>query len=387
MFIKIVLNPMKILISLFLLVFFSLLIMNYLNTPIPTQSTSMEFKVVIDAGHGSIDTGTSHGNVLEKEINLEIAKRLAKELKKYNIKAILTRTEDKLYMDSRSKDIIRRPQIANEANADLFISLHANNYSNSQPRGSQIFYKKNCEESSILAEIIKEELINIRDANNRSNQMGDFLVLNMLKCPGVLIEVGFLSNAEDRQKLKDSNYQNKISKAIRKGIIKYFQENLSNNQRSISSFSNSQSLEKSKEDNLLFYIQETEKEIYHIQKKLSFPSSNFFIEEYNLLSFQEIMALSALEELINPPKGLHSPFASGTYIKSLSIKENIAIIDLSSEARENFIGGASLELLAVDAIKNTLFSIEGINGIKFLIDGKEEESFAGHIIFDQIYYK
>ncbi|MFW6281944.1 MAG: N-acetylmuramoyl-L-alanine amidase [bacterium] len=360
--------------------------MNYLNTSVTTQSTSMEFKVVIDAGHGSIDTGTSYGNVLEKEINLEIAKKLAEELKKYNIIPIMTRTEDKLYMDSRRKDIKRRPEIANESNADLFISIHANNYSNSQPKGSQIFYKKNSEESALLAEIIKEELINIRDANNRSNKTGDFLVLNVLDCPGILIEVGFLSNAEDRQKLTDPNYQQDLSEAIRKGVIKYFQENLSNRQRTISSFSNKPSLEINKDKNLLFYLHDTEKEIHHIQKKLSFPSSNFFNEDYKLLSFQEIMALSALEELLKPPEGLESPFANGTYIKSLYINDNIATIDLSSEARDNFIGGAGLETMAINAIKSTLFSIEGIDGVKILIDGEEGESLGGHIIFDKVYY-
>ncbi|MEJ6951539.1 N-acetylmuramoyl-L-alanine amidase [Natronospora cellulosivora (SeqCode)] len=392
MFIRIFIRPKKILISIFLLIFFSLLIMNTRNTTIPTQTSSMQFKVVVDAGHGSIDTGTSYGEVLEKEINLEIAKFLEEELKKVNIIPIMTRTEDKLYMDSRRQDIKRRPQIANEANADLFISIHANNYPSSQPKGSQIFYKKNSEDSKILAEYIKEELVEIREANNRSNQVGDFLVLNMLKCPGVLIEVGFLSNGEDRKKLKDPIYQESLARAIRKGIVTYFQEGFAETPKDISTIKSFEDTKKeelsiNEVNNVLYYQIATENNIHHFKYKLSFPSSNFFNEDYTLLSFKEIMAITAIEELLEAPDGLISPLPKETKINSLVIKDNIAVLDLSIEASENFNGGASIEQLSVNAIKNTLFSIEGINGLQILIDGESGKSLGGHIFFDDIYMR
>ncbi|MFW5981390.1 MAG: N-acetylmuramoyl-L-alanine amidase [bacterium] len=350
----------------------------------------MEFKVVVDAGHGSIDTGTSYGNYLEKNINLEIARHLAQELKKVNIIPIMTRTEDKLYRDSRNQDIKRRPQIANENNADLFISIHANNYASSQPKGSQIFYKKNSEKSKLLAEYIKEELIKIRDANDRSSQMGDFYVLNVLNCPGILIETGFLSNAEDRQMLSDPTYQKKMAQSITQGVVSYFQESFAKEQDSLPSMGRIKEniTGNIEEKNLLYYINQTDNQLHLFQSKFSFPVSNFFAEKNSLLSFSEIMALSALEELSKAPEGLISPLPAETKINSVKIDKNrVAVIDLSDEVSEYFIGGAGLELLSVNAIKNTLFSIEGIEGIKFLIEGKENQSIGGHIIFNQIYYE
>ena len=89
-----------------------------------------------------------------KIFNLAIARYLYEELRKVNIIPIMTRTEDKLYENSRNKDLRQRPIIANNAKADLFISIHANNFPSSNASGSQIFYKINSEKSQELAENI-----------------------------------------------------------------------------------------------------------------------------------------------------------------------------------------------------------------------------------------
>lgn len=379
----------RIIISILLLIFFGLLLMNYKNISVPSNTSDMEFRVVIDAGHGSIDTGTSHGDILEKEINLQIANLLAEDLKNVNIKPIMTRTEDKLYLNSRNKDLRQRPIINNQSNADLFISIHANNFPSSQPSGSQIFYKLNCDESKKLAEFIQSEMVKIRDENDRSLKQGDYYVLNKINNPGILIEVGFLSNPTDRQMLTDTEYLNQISSAIKNGIIKYFQDNFSKQDNEQRNKNNTKQEETVFEvdNNKLFYISNTNNSVFLIKNSLTFPTSSFFNDDYSNLTFTEIIAISAINQLLDPPEGLISPLADGTKINSLRIKDKIAIIDFSIESASNFTGGSSMEHNAIEAISKTLLSVKGIDGVQILIDGKSGASMGGHIILDKVFYQ
>lgn len=386
MFLTIILKPQKIILALVLLCFFALLILNYhRSTSIPSHTTDMEFIVVVDPGHGSIDTGTSYGDILEKDINLAIAKYLYEELKKVNIIPIMTRIEDKLYENDRNKDLRQRPIIANNARADLFISIHANNFPSSKPAGSQIFYKMKSEKSEELAAFIQEELIKLREENRRVLKKGDYYVLNAIKCPGVLIEVGFLSNPEDRVLLTDPAYQQQIAVAIKDGIINYFQENFGKPKEEKEEISQPvNSTLASTDANRLYYLYYNGQTPGLIKNKMSFPVANFFKNEYSLLNFQEIMALSALEQLMKPPVGLYSPLPSGSTINFLKVENRQATIDLSFPAAYNFKGGAEGELYAIEAISRTILSIKGIEKLEILIDGKKGQSPGGHILLDSI---
>ena len=386
MFLTIILKPYKILLSIILIFFFALLILNYRSsTSLPSHTTDMDFIVVVDAGHGGIDTGTSHGDILEKDINLAIAKYLYEELRKVNIIPIMTRTEDKLYESDRNKDLRQRPKIANNVKADLFISIHANNFPSSKTAGSQIFYKINSKESLELAEFIQKELDILRDENRRVLKKGDYYVLNVIKCPGVLIEAGFLSNPEDRKLLTDPGYQQQLAKAIKDGIINYFQENFSKGEREkeVNTQVVSNTL-KNVATNSLYYLYYGSQNPGLIKNKMSFPAANFFKEQYSRLNFQEIMAISALEQLKEPPIGLYSPLPPGTSINSLQVENRLAIVDLSLPENFCFNQGAETEFYAIEAISKTLLSINGIEGVEILIDGKKEQSPGGHILLDGI---
>lgn len=380
-------KPVRIITVLLLSVFFSLLFLNYRFITIPSNTRNMIFKVVIDPGHGSIDTGTSYGNLLEKDINLAIAKYLYDELKEVNIIPIMTRTEDILYQNSRNKDLRQRPLIANNTKADLFISIHGNNYPSSQPSGSQIFYKINSPESEKLAEFVQIELLKLRKENNRSLKKGDYYVLNMIKCPGILIETGFLSNPEDRSLLSDPEYQKNIATGIRDGIVNYFQENFN---KPFSAENTIQELQTETisipEDYCLYYISFTDKQLFLTGIKIPFPAASFFEKEYITLDFTEILAISALKELLTPPSGLISPLPDGTVINSLKIQEGLAILDMTINSNR-INGGAEFEQFSIMAVLKTLFSINGIKGIKILLSGEENGSPGGHIILDRIYYK
>lgn len=349
----------------------------------------MVFKVVIDPGHGSIDTGTSYGNILEKEINLKIAQHLSNELKKVNIIPIMTRIEDKLYLDSRNKDIRRRVEITKESKADLYISIHANNFPSSQPAGSQVFYKPDCPLSKTLADFIKEELIKLRSENNRSIKNGNFYVLNGSPCPAVLIEAGFLSNPEDRRLLSNPGYQNSLAKAIKNGIIMYFQSNFNQDQLELPVLDQKKQRVTDRLNNV-YYLDVKNGKITYYATPIPRPVNNLEIKAdlnvyQNLDLYNEQIAISAIHELMNPPKNLISTLPRESQILSLKIVNGVAVIDFSEKIRDHFQGGAGTELYLLETLAHTLFSIPAIEGIEILINGKRGSSIGGHIFLKQIW--
>ena len=352
---------------------------------IPSHTTDMEFRVAVDPGHGSIDIGTHHNQIYEKEINLIVAKKLEKKLKDVNIIPILTRTEDKLHQNSRRKDLRYRPTYANQKKSDLFISIHVNNYPTSAPAGAQVFYKPGSVKSKMLAELIKTDMIKLRKENDRSTSPGNYYVLKNADCPAVLIEMGFISNQNDRKLLADSGYQEKIAESIRDGIIRYFREELNTGIREADK-DNKDRKQKNDQDiyvnsNLrIYYLKSSNKKFKLTGTNFIYPTGSFLNTDLNKYNVKEFKALSSINQLLKPPPHLLSPLPIGTRILDVKVIENLAIIDFSSELKQNFHGGARMEQLTVNAITKTLCSIPGITDVKILIDGQPEQSIGGHII-------
>ena len=183
--------------------------------------------IYLDAGHGGRDPGAIYQQIMEKDINLIIVKKLALELEKMGAVVLLTRDGDyDLALDGAVKrkqsDLLKRVSLINNSNCDLFLSIHMNAYSSSKWNGLQIFYDDINKKNKILAEVINDTLKeNLKDIRNIKNENGYFMY-HKIKVPGILIEVGFITNAEDRYKLRDNNYQNLLVKNIAKGVFNYF---------------------------------------------------------------------------------------------------------------------------------------------------------------------
>ena len=198
-----------------------------------------EMVIVIDAGHGGIDGGASAADgTLEKDLNLAIAKALEKELQKYPVRVIMTRTDDRgLYSEEgtiRSKkreDLVARKAIMDEENVDLAVSIHMNNFPDDESVfGAQVFYsaQKNRRTNSFFrehtaasyAEKVQESLeFNISDGRERvAMEKNDILIFEEPTCPIILIECGFLSNKNELERLKTAEYQGLLAKAIWEGI-------------------------------------------------------------------------------------------------------------------------------------------------------------------------
>lgn len=182
--------------------------------------------IVVDAGHGGRDPGTRYGNTLEKDLNLEIAKVLEKELLKQGAIVYMTRDEDEDLSnnsDYRKKraDLRRRVNFIEEKKSDLYLSIHLNWYKDYYYGGAEILYNNINKNNKVLATNLKESLTN-NNIKTRDLKTTNLYMYRNTNVVGVLVECGFLSNKNDRYLLKTKWYQEKFSKALVEGVIKYF---------------------------------------------------------------------------------------------------------------------------------------------------------------------
>lgn len=244
--------------------FQSLLNLSSSPTSSPPPDSVNDIVIAIDAGHGGIDSGTvGQGGTLEKEVDLEIAKELATLITEdTGMRPVLIRDND-YFLELR-----RRVELAREAHADLFISLHADAYpSSNRVHGSSVYMLSSSGASSEAAQWLaerensadlaggiklsdKDELLasvlidllqtgtlqasaqvgssvlksltNIGKNHFNYVQQANFMVLRSREIPSILIETGFLSNPEDEKKLNDPAYRLNIAQAILEGVQEYF---------------------------------------------------------------------------------------------------------------------------------------------------------------------
>jgi len=180
--------------------------------------------IVLDAGHGGWDPGMVQGKTEEKHINLSIVKKLQTFLEQGGATVIITRIDDTELSKSKSGDMQARRLIANTSHADIFVSIHQNSYVKSGVHGAQAFYFNESDNSQKLATSIQNRLCEFADPSNKlkSKANSNYFVLKQTSMPAVLVECGFLTNYNERNKLLDESYQEKIAWGIYLGIIDYF---------------------------------------------------------------------------------------------------------------------------------------------------------------------
>ena len=183
--------------------------------------------VVLDAGHGGGDPGkVGVGDVVEKEINLQIAKKVKQLLKKEKVKVIMTREADTMLAGEESTgtkvaDMKERVRIINEEAPQLAVSIHQNSYQDAVVHGAQVFYYSGSSEGEHAAKIMQNALLSIDEDNTRQAKANDtYYLLKRTDVPTIIVECGFLSNAEDAENLCNEEYQDKVAEAICDGILK-----------------------------------------------------------------------------------------------------------------------------------------------------------------------
>ena len=181
--------------------------------------------IVVDAGHGGKDPGTTYKDIYEKDINLSISLYLEEYLSAYGATVVLTRDSDSdlSYGETNHRkktDFDNRIKIINNKYTDMYVSIHLNYLSNSKYYGAQVFYNK---DNEYLAQSIQNYLNNHLDTNREIKEIPKTTYMyEKLEKRGVLIECGFLSNAAERKKLVTEEYQRKVASVIADAIVNYF---------------------------------------------------------------------------------------------------------------------------------------------------------------------
>lgn len=198
------------------------------TTPAPVYNTGElpqinegRLVVVIDPGHGGPDPGAIGINgIHETDIVLPIGQQVAAILQQQGVQAVLTRNAEV------DLDLEPRVQIAERADADLFVSIHANSLSLSRPdvNGIESYYYS--AQGLPLAQTIHNSLLQVPGTQNRGVRQARFYVIRNTSMPAVLIEVGFVTGQSDYELLSDATSRNQIAEAIARGILQYIQQNL-----------------------------------------------------------------------------------------------------------------------------------------------------------------
>jgi N-acetylmuramoyl-L-alanine amidase len=186
-------------------------------------SEKYEKIVLIDAGHGGSDPGTSGGGILEKDLNIRYATDLYRLLMNApHIKVYMTREEDV------KPSLEDRTTLANEIGASLFVSIHNNYVDNTAVNGTETFYFSNPSDprGEYFAKLVQANIIQGLGMNDRKAKANNGLyVLRNTTMPSVLIEGGFLSNEQDRMRLTQADFSPRLAEIIYQSILTYFEMN------------------------------------------------------------------------------------------------------------------------------------------------------------------
>lgn len=170
--------------------------------------------ICIDAGHGGKDPGACAGGVREKDIALDVAKKIRAHLQAVGYGVILTREQDKFV------SLGNRAAEANMWGADLFVSVHCNSAPNSSANGMEVYvHTSRGADSTRAAHAIYDRLLPASGLRGRGVKSKDLAVLRETAMPAVLVELGFISSDNDRAKLVSDEWQERAAEAIVAGIM------------------------------------------------------------------------------------------------------------------------------------------------------------------------
>lgn len=180
--------------------------------------------IYIDPGHGGVDPGSVVGDIYEKNINLSISKYLELELSKYGAIVALTRDGDydlgSPNVTYRKKsDFDQRIKKINQSKADLYVSIHLNVLANKKYYGPQVFYQKGDEKSEKVA-LHLQKVLNEKIGSDREVKLIPSMtyMYSKLNVTGVLVECGFLSNENEKEKLITQSYQQEFASILADAI-------------------------------------------------------------------------------------------------------------------------------------------------------------------------
>jgi N-acetylmuramoyl-L-alanine amidase len=184
-----------------------------------------KFIVCINAARGGTDSGSVGPTGLkEKEVNLDVALRLGKLLEKENVQVVYTRSSDSVTWNSVN-EIQERINIANNAKADLLVTISCNSVEDEASNGIRTYYLNGNDKSKQLAEYIQEQLVSKTGALDRRIIGSDLSSLKQFNAPGVMATLGFITNKSEESKLNTSEYKDNLAAALTNAVVKYISVN------------------------------------------------------------------------------------------------------------------------------------------------------------------
>jgi N-acetylmuramoyl-L-alanine amidase len=184
------------------------------------------FKIVIDPGHGGMHTGgkSFRGLLMEKDVTLDISKKLAAALEERGVEVVLTRDRDRHFSENVHEDLDHRVDVTSRAKPDVFLSVHLNWSDNKDAKGFEVYVPRHGghrAESERLAELIHGEMARRLDTPDRGIKEAGFHVLRNAPCPSTLVELEFLSNPQGERAMMSAEHRGRVAELLCEAIVKY----------------------------------------------------------------------------------------------------------------------------------------------------------------------
>lgn len=183
--------------------------------------------IYLDAGHGGKDPGAYYKDIYEEDINLSIVLKLRDKLESLGAIVYLTRDSDydlsnpNASLRKRS-DLSNRAKMINSSDADIYLSIHLNSSSNTSWRGAQVFYDDINKNNEKLADIFQKNFNKYLNSNRNIQEISTLYMYKRITKPGLLLELGFISNPNERYLLNQDDYQNKIVNVLSDSLLEVF---------------------------------------------------------------------------------------------------------------------------------------------------------------------
>ncbi len=190
--------------------------------------------VILDPGHGGVDGGAEGNGIVEKEVNLAIARKVREFCTLFGFEVRMTRDEDISIHDpgkntvraQKNSDLKNRLKLMTQDPTAVVVSIHLNKFPQSRIKGAQVFYAAKSQGSELLAQTIQDNFRGfLQPENTRQIKKADsslFLLYNNTVTPAVLVECGFLSNPEEAALLKTEDYQDQVAFAICCSLLQFY---------------------------------------------------------------------------------------------------------------------------------------------------------------------
>ena len=183
--------------------------------------------IYLDAGHGGKDPGAYYKDIYEEDINLSIVLKLRDKLESLGAIVYLTRDSDydlsnpNAILRKRS-DLSNRAKMINSSDADIYLSIHLNSSSNTSWKGAQVFYDDINKNNEKLADIFQKSFNKYLNSNRKIQEISTLYMYKRITKPGLLLELGFISNPNERYLLNQDDYQNKIVNVLSDSLLEVF---------------------------------------------------------------------------------------------------------------------------------------------------------------------